>query len=71
MSEAVTLRAYPREIVRVACDVCGRSGQYPRARLIERFGADAGLPDVLRELSDCTNWGAGGDPCGAHYLDLT
>ncbi|MBK1670830.1 hypothetical protein CKO28_22695 [Rhodovibrio sodomensis] len=70
MSEAVTLCDYPGETVRVTCDVCGRSGRYPRARLIERFGADAGLPDVLRELADCTNWGAGSQPCGAHFPDL-
>jgi hypothetical protein len=71
MSEAVTLRAYPRETVRVARDVCGRSGQYQSATLIERFGADAGLPDVLRQLADCGRWGAGGDPCGARYPDLS
>ena len=70
MGEAVTLAHYPGDKVRVVCDVCGRSGQYSRARLIERFGTNAGLPDVLRQLADCANWGAGGDPCGAHFRDL-
>ena len=32
-------------MLRVTCPKCNRAGQYPVARLIERYGADAGLPD--------------------------
>jgi len=30
---------------------CGRAGREQRAKLIERFGADAALPDVLMALA--------------------
>jgi len=31
----------------------GRAGSYRRGRLVERFGADAALPDVLIALASC------------------
>ena len=71
MHGAVTLSRYPSDQVRVACRSCSRAGRYQRATLITRFGADARLPDVLRDLAaDCPRWRDFSDPCGAHYPDL-
>jgi hypothetical protein len=41
------------DVVRIECERCGRSGRYAKARLMERFGADAAGPDVLTELAAC------------------
>jgi hypothetical protein len=68
--ESLTLRTYPFDTVRIGCDVCGREGRYRAAGLADRFGWDTPLPDVLRDVADCSRWGAGGDPCGARYIDL-
>ncbi len=38
----------------VACDLCGRSGQYRLARLVARFGPEISLDDLLDWLAaDC------------------
>jgi hypothetical protein len=42
------------EILRVTCSKCDRSGQYSVTRLIERHGADMGLPDWKDTITaDC------------------
>jgi hypothetical protein len=42
------------DLIRVACDKCGRDGCYGLNRLIERRGRDAKLVDWLDELTaDC------------------
>jgi len=46
-----SLREFPSDVVRNDCQRCGREGRYRRERLIERFGADAALPDVLMALA--------------------
>ena len=56
--------------VRIECLRCGRSGRYAKARLIERFGADAAGPDVLMDLAACERRKTFGDPCGARFTDL-
>jgi hypothetical protein len=35
------LGGFPLDVVRNECERCGRAGRYAKARLIERFGADA------------------------------
>lgn len=67
---AVTVASYPFDTVRLSCPKCGREGRYTRASLINRFGAGACMPDVLRELADCARYGSMGDPCQAVYPDL-
>lgn len=48
------LSTYPYVVVRIACDACRRKGSYRLARLADRFGAEASLDDVLKQLSaDC------------------
>ena len=39
MGGSLLLREYPGEIVRLSCEKCGRSGQYRKQKLIERYGA--------------------------------
>jgi hypothetical protein len=61
------------DVLRVACSKCERRGQYSVARLIERYGADAGMPDWKDAISaDCPLRAqpAGLDLCGAHFPDL-
>jgi hypothetical protein len=61
------------DLLRVACEKCGRDGCYGLNRLIERRGRDAKLIDWLDELTaDCAKKRAGNknDPCGARYPQL-
>ena len=58
------------DIVRIECERCGRAGSYGRAGLIERFGADAALPDVLMDLAACPRRKDFSAPCGARFTDL-
>ena len=44
-----TLRAWALPMVRLACDRCGRKGQYRRDTLIEKYGTEMTMPD-LRHL---------------------
>jgi len=48
------------DLLRVACDKCGRDGCYGLNRLIKRRGRDAKLIDWLDEITaDCTKKRAG------------
>jgi hypothetical protein len=62
------------EVLQVACSKCERTGRYSVARLIERYGADAGLPDWKDAIAaDCPTRGEHGvvwDLCGANFPDL-
>jgi len=58
----------------VSCDKCGRAGQYPLARLIERHGRDGKIIDWLGEItSDCPKKSARNmnDQCAARIPDLS
>jgi hypothetical protein len=49
-----TLGRYPYPIVRIACRYCRRRGQYRLEHLVRKYGANADLVDVLRNISaDC------------------
>jgi len=41
------------KLVRLSCDKCGRSGQFRKQKLIERYGADIRLPDLREEIAQC------------------
>jgi hypothetical protein len=60
-------------MLEVACSRCERRGRLSVARLIERHGADARLPD-LREIlaGDCPRASAVSvhERCGVHYPQL-
>jgi hypothetical protein len=62
---------FPLDVVRIECQRCGRAGSYALARLIERFGADIALPDLLVALASCERRADFSRPCGAMYTDLT
>lgn len=70
MPDILTPLTYPYNVVRVACAKCACEGGYPRERIIARYGKDAAMPDVLRELADCPQWSTASDPCRAHFPDL-
>jgi hypothetical protein len=67
---AIAPGTYPQQVLRIACEKCGREGRYPRETIIARYGKDAAMLDVLRELASCANWSISDDPCGAHFPDL-
>ena len=53
----------------LSCRRCPRRGRYNLARLIERYGADMGLPQLMTALSaDCPRQQSVGiyDRCGIH-----
>jgi hypothetical protein len=63
---SLSLAEYPAAMVRLKCSKCGRSGQYRKAALIEKYGRDIPLPDLLHKIaSECPKMDAlGNDPCG-------
>jgi hypothetical protein len=65
-----SLGEFPFDVVRIECERCGRAGRYAKARLIERFGANAAGPDVLMELASCERRKNFSRPCGARFTDL-
>jgi len=67
---SLQLHEYPTDLVRLACEKCGRSGQYRKQNLIERYGADARLPDLRQEIAQCDRMGKMHDGCGVRYVDL-
>jgi len=61
------------DLLRVACDKCGRDGCYGLNRLIERRGRDAKLIDWLDEITaDCPKKSSHNmnDQCAARCPDL-
>jgi hypothetical protein len=50
MNGSLQLSEYPGDMVRLSCEKCGRSGQYRKQKLIERYGADMRLPICGRKL---------------------
>ena len=64
-----TVETFQYDPVRVACHRCDRRGQYAKATLRERYGADAAMPDVLTALANCKHIGNWSTPCGAHLPD--
>lgn len=49
--EVTLLAEYPFVIVRIECNLCGRSGSYRLARLAERFGADCTIENLLDQIA--------------------
>lgn len=56
--------------MRLACERCGRSGQYRKAALIERYGANVRLPDLREEIARCERTRQMHDSCRVHYVGL-
>jgi hypothetical protein len=63
------------DVLHVTCRKCERRGQYPVARLIERYGREAKLVDWKDQITaDCPRRAQARvvvmDQCGAHFPDL-
>jgi hypothetical protein len=70
MNGSLQLREYPAEMVRLSCEKCGRSGQYRKQTLIDRFGPVIRLPDLREEIAQCERHGKTHDACMVRYVDL-
>jgi hypothetical protein len=68
MNGSLTLSKHPGEIVQLKFEKCGRAGQYRKAALIKRFGADMRLPDLGEEIAQCDRHRHMHDPCRVHSL---
>jgi hypothetical protein len=71
MTGSLKLRDHPSHLVRLACEKCGRVGQYRKQNLVAQFGAEMPLPDLRVEIARCERQGKMHDMCGVHYLGLT
>jgi len=71
MNGSLQLSEYPGDLVRLSCEKCGRSGQYRKQKLIERYGADIRLPDLREEIARCDRMGKMHDACMVRYVGLT
>jgi hypothetical protein len=69
-SDSLTLRNSPGDYVELACRKCERRGRLGRARLVDQYGIDVPLPDLLAELAKCARRGNFHDACGAYYVAL-
>ena len=59
-------------MARLTCTKCGRSGQYRKTMLFEKYNADIPLPDLRRFVADdCRRLMLrGNDPRGVQYVGL-
>ena len=70
---SLTIKDFPSDPVEIECKQCGRHGRYPKAALIEKYGSDIVLPDLLALIAgDCDQRKAllGNRGCGAIYPAL-
>jgi hypothetical protein len=65
----IPLHEFPAPMIRLACDKCGRVGQYRKGALVERFGRDIGMADLLGQLAACPRRFAIYDACRVQYVD--
>ena len=63
-------QSFPCPSFEIDCERCDRAGSYRLNGLVERFGADAALPDVLEALARCERKADFRRPCGARFTDL-
>ena len=71
-SSSLTIKDFPTDRIEVECKKCGRHGRYRKATLIEKYGSDIVLPDLLALLAgDCEFRNKlGNQGCGAPYPAL-
>ncbi len=71
-SGSLTITDQPIDPTEIDCQKCGRNGRYRKATLIEKYGRDTVLPDLLAMLaSDCEfSNKLGNQGCGALYPAL-
>ena len=62
-SGSPTIKDFPTDRIEVECKKCGRHRRYRKATLIEKYGSDIVLPDLLGLIaSDCEEWQVLGNP---------
>jgi len=73
MTGSLTPRTYPSDTITVTCDQCRREGRYRRETLLDRFGPEMPMPDVLNAITkDCgRNAPLLADRCKAIYGELS
>ena len=71
-SSSLTIKDFPTDRMEVECKKCGRHGRYPKTTLIEKYGSDIVLPDLLALLASGCEFrdGLGNQGCGALYPAL-
>ena len=64
---------HPTDPIEIDCQKCGRNGHYRKAALIEKYGNDTRLPDLLALIDgDCELRNKlGNQGCGALYPALS
>ena len=67
-----TIKDFPTDPIEIECKQCGRHRRYRKATLIEKYGSDIVLPDLLALIAaDCEFRGKKGTQgCGAIYPAL-
>ena len=65
----LNIRDFPTDPIEVECKKCGRNGRYRKATLIEKYGDNIVLPDLLALIvGDCDKRTTlGNQGCGAIY----
>ena len=71
-SGTLTIADHPTDPIEIDCQKCGRHGVYRKATLIENYGSDIVLPDLLALIAgDCEFKNKlGNQGCGAIYPAL-
>lgn len=70
MREGYILAEFPLERVELACKKCERHGVLSKAKLLEQYGPNITLPDLLSRIAQCPRHGKYSDWCGAYYVAL-
>ena len=72
MTGSLTPSTYPTETITVLCSECSREGRYKRTTLLDRFGPDKPMPDILNAITaGCgKNEALSTDRCKAIYGEL-
>jgi hypothetical protein len=70
ISRTPTLAEWPYQMVRLACDLCPRPGQYCKETLIARLGDDVLMPDVRHLIAQSPRKDAPGAACGVSAAGL-
>jgi hypothetical protein len=71
ISRTPTLAEWSYRMMRLACDLCPRRGQYRKDTLIVRFGGDVLMPDVRHLVARCPRKHASEAACGVYFADST
>ena len=70
-SGSLSPATYPSDAITIRCDRCARMGRYKRRTLIARYGHDAAMPDVLKEITASgRNQRLSVERCTAYFEEL-